>query len=333
MPVLVVRPRRTAVPWLALSPRQIGRTPALLWAIGAVLGACGCVLPHGPGVQLAGWWAISAMAAALAVASWWRGANIPIWQQYVQSVLACGAVTAAVVCAGSAATVYAVASLYVLTTVYTACFFGPGPFAAYLACQTAASGAVLLGSGQPAAPASWVVLMGTASTAGLVVHLLCRALAEVADADPLTGLPNRRAMERAVRRELARAGRRHDPLCLVVMDLDEFKEVNDQQGHAAGDRVLVEVAAGWASQLRAGAVLGRFGGDEFVALLPATAADDAVTVVERCRQVSRQPFSAGVAVAEPGTSFEDLMQQADAACYEAKRLRGGVVVAPVRTRP
>lgn len=315
----------------AFSSRDVGRISALLWTVGAVLGAAGCLLPHGPHVEVLGWWLLSAAAGAVAVVTWRIGVYLPLALQYVQSVVACGMVSVALICALHSPALYAVSSLYVLTTVYAAAFYDGAPLCLYLACQTGASGALLLSSGLPGAPAAWVLLMGTATAAGIVVHLLVQALGRMADTDPLTGLPNRRAMERVVLRELARAGRRGEALCLALIDLDDFKEVNDRLGHAAGDRVLVATTAGWASRLRAGDVLGRFGGDEFVAVLPATTPRRAVAVLERLREEVDQPFSAGVAAAGPDANFDDLLRRADAACYESKRSGAGVVVAPEPT--
>ena len=91
--------------------------------------------------------------------------------------------------------------------------------------------------------AGWAVLLGTTSTVGLTVHVLQQALKLAATTDPLTGLVNRRAFEPILGRELHRCARLGHPLCLVVIDLDHFKLVNDAHGHQEGDRLLAEVAA------------------------------------------------------------------------------------------
>lgn len=310
-----------------LPERVLRRASVALWTIAAVLGVCGCLLPHGPGVFVPGWWGLTGMAACMAVFSGWRGTDLPVLVEHLMAVTACTAVTLAVLCAHHAEAMYPAASLYVLNAVYTACFFEPAPFATYLVAQLAASAAVMLTSGRPAAVAGWCVMVGVATTAGVTVHLLCRALAAAADSDPLTGLPNRRAMERILLRELARSARRGDPLSVAILDLDGFKAVNDRYGHAAGDRLLVEVSASWAQQLRAGDVLGRVGGDEFVLLLPGTGTDEAARVVERCGERGRHPFSAGVAGPGPSGDLEDLLHRADEACYQAKRRGDRVGVA------
>jgi diguanylate cyclase (GGDEF)-like protein len=127
-------------------------------------------------------------------------------------------------------------------------------------------------------------------------------------------------------RELARCARLGHPLCLAVIDLDRFKDVNDEFGHHVGDRVLAEVSRAWCGELRAADVLARSGGDEFVLLLPSTAADQALAVLARLAGATTQPFSAGVAVASPASTVEGVLHAADGACYRAKQLGGSRVV-------
>lgn len=138
--------------------------------------------------------------------------------------------------------------------------------------------------------------------------------------DPLTGLPNRRALEEHQERELAAAGRSGRPLSLAIIDLDHFKDYNDTHGHPAGDALLRAAAAGWSARLRATDVLARWGGEEFCLLLPGCDELDACALIEQLRPVvpEGQTFSAGVAVWTPGVSAEQLVAQADAALYRAK---------------
>ena len=156
-------------------------------------------------------------------------------------------------------------------------------------------------------------------------------LARLARRDPLTGLPNRRALEDALAREVPRAARAGAPLAALVLDVDRFKQVNDRHGHAAGDTVLAAVAARAAAALRAGDLLARVGGEEFVALLPGADLAAAVEAAERVRaRVAAEPIpaggsllvvtlSAGCAALAPGEGGEGLLARADAKLYEAKR--------------
>jgi diguanylate cyclase (GGDEF)-like protein/PAS domain S-box-containing protein len=142
----------------------------------------------------------------------------------------------------------------------------------------------------------------------------------LARSDPLTGLPNRRALDEQMPRELARARRAESPLCLAVVDLDRFKAFNDTKGHLAGDRVLCECAVAWDSVLRGEDMLVRFGGEEFLVLLPGCMLDEAGEIVERLRAATPQgqTCSAGLACWDFVEDLEELLGRADAALYEAK---------------
>jgi len=304
------------------------RFSAAMWTIGAVTGVIGSLVPHGPGVNVAGWLGLAAAAGVIAVWSWRHDVNMPIRVQYVLSVLAAIAVGSALLCAHHSPAVFVAASLYVLPTIYTAAFYESRPFGVYLLSQAIALAAILFTSGQPAAPAAWVFETTTISALGIVVHRLRAALIEMASTDPLTGLANRRAFQALLDRELAHHVRTGRPLCVAVLDLDHFKEINDEHGHVVGDRVLTDVAAAWTERLRTVDVLARFGGDEFVVLFPAAYATEAIEILTRMRSAAGQQFSAGIAEANGDADVEDLLTAADKACYIAKqRGRGHVQVA------
>ncbi|HEU5475037.1 MAG TPA: GGDEF domain-containing protein [Actinophytocola sp.] len=120
----------------------------------------------------------------------------------------------------------------------------------------------------------------------LVLHgrVLIRQLREAARTDPKTGLLNTAAWYDAARREIERAARQHTSVGVLMIDLDHFKQVNDDHGHLTGDEVLVAVAKAIAGQVRGYDLVGRFGGDEFVVLLPAIEGPDLVQVAERIRR-------------------------------------------------
>ena len=139
--------------------------------------------------------------------------------------------------------------------------------------------------------------------------------------DELTGLPNRRGWNEALERELARAQRNDEPLCLALLDMDRFKAFNDAHGHPAGDAVLRDTAQKWKRLLRLSDVLARYGGEEFALLFPAWPIDHAVAVVDRLRAATPGGLtaSAGLAAWRSGDSQEQLIDRADRALYEAKR--------------
>src|SRR3954452_20751748 len=150
----------------------------------------------------------------------------------------------------------------------------------------------------------------------------------VARTDALTGVLNHGAMQLRVREEIARARRDGHPLGAVILDLDDFKAVNDTRGHAAGDELLREVARKLQAELRAYDQVARYGGDEFVLLLPGS--DEAMTahVAERCRDAIGGVCSIGVAAWHDGLDADGLLEQADRALMLAKRTgKGRVAVA------
>src|SRR5512138_2206158 len=160
------------------------------------------------------------------------------------------------------------------------------------------------------------------------------ALRELAQTDPLTGLANLRAFRARLDDEVKRARRYRTPLTCVMADMDHLKPVNDELGHAAGDRAIAAVAAVIRAELRETDFGARYGGDEFVLLLPHTSADEGRVLAERiCARLRETRFELGGRVLPLGASFgvaclsEDegegsadaLVHAADAALYRAKR--------------
>jgi two-component system cell cycle response regulator len=149
--------------------------------------------------------------------------------------------------------------------------------------------------------------------------------------DALTGLWNRQMLHEQLALELKRAARTGDPVAVIMADLDRFKQVNDEYGHAAGDRVLQEASARMRSVLRSHEGLSRYGGEEFLILLPGTGRDAALAVADRVRMaVAAEPVSAGdrslsitlslglATTADAPAAVEPLIAAADAALYRAK---------------
>jgi diguanylate cyclase (GGDEF)-like protein len=157
----------------------------------------------------------------------------------------------------------------------------------------------------------------------------------LATRDTLTGLPNRRALAEHARIELSRAARARTSVGLIMMDLDHFKRINDQFGHAAGDAALRRVTEVLQENRRDYDFTGRWGGEEFLVVLPGTSLPQAAMVAERIRksmeavrldlggpEAVELRASLGVVCAPPASppvNFDDLLHQADAALYRAKR--------------
>jgi diguanylate cyclase (GGDEF)-like protein len=152
-------------------------------------------------------------------------------------------------------------------------------------------------------------------------------------------------MEEAALRETARSIRHGHPLCMIVADVDHFKNLNDARGHAAGDRALQALVRQAKTMLRVNDLLARTGGEEFTILLPDTAASSGVVTAERLRQAIealevpyedrpiRFTISAGVAQFDPSQGdWENMMRRADSAMYDAKE-HGRNAVSPRAARP
>lgn len=181
--------------------------------------------------------------------------------------------------------------------------------------------------------AELVAARGQAQQAEERIQALQEELAQVSNLvreDQLTGTLNRRGMDEAFSRELARADRLDAPLAIGLLDIDHFKKLNDSLGHQAGDEALRHLARVVRGLLRPTDSLARYGGEEFLILLPNTALDEAERILQRIqRELTRQfflhdnervliTFSAGVAQRMPGEDERALVARADAAMYQAK---------------
>jgi diguanylate cyclase (GGDEF)-like protein len=156
---------------------------------------------------------------------------------------------------------------------------------------------------------------------------LTAAYERLAVTDRLTGLSNRRGAETVVRRELLRAQRYGLSLTVALFDIDHFKKINDTHGHGVGDHVLRQVARGIAGQVRESDLAARWGGEEFLVLLPSTGLEAGRICAERIRKTiakmtlpTGEPItiSGGVAQLQDNETMTDVLARADARLYEAK---------------
>ncbi|TFW26018.1 sensor domain-containing diguanylate cyclase [Duganella callida] len=165
-------------------------------------------------------------------------------------------------------------------------------------------------------------------------------LSELVREDQLTGSLNRRGLDDVFERETARSDRRGTPLCIAVLDLDDFKKLNDTYGHIAGDAALKHLVKIVKDTLRSMDVIARFGGEEFLILMPETTVDAAASTMTRLqRELTKHfflhdnekvliTFSAGVALRRPNEEQTELVKRADKAMYTAKQTgKNRVVVA------
>jgi diguanylate cyclase (GGDEF)-like protein len=228
------------------------------------------------------------------------------------------------------------AVLYALPVFWTTFFFGRRGAAAIIAWVAVGHAITLLAlPARDSYPGRWLDVMVSVCGVALVVlvlerrnELLMARLAGEARTDPLTGLLNRRGFDEHATRELARAGRGGRPLALAIFDIDHFKQINDERGHAAGDRVLAHMARVLASQSRVIDIAARLGGEEFAVLMPDCDEAGAASFAERVRHALATPecdsvpevrVSAGITATVVPLDVQTMLEQADRALYAAKR--------------
>jgi diguanylate cyclase (GGDEF)-like protein len=211
------------------------------------------------------------------------------------------------------------------------------PTARTLAASTGSASSLRSGSSSASAPRGEPLLEAdstrigdsVAQAAPVLANLRNLAVAELrAATDQLTGLPNARAVQDTLRRLVAQAARMIMPLAAVLFDLDHFKQINDRHGHPKGDEVLASVGATLQATLRESDFVGRYGGEEFIMILPATGREAAVQVADRVREAianievleeENVTASFGVAVfPDDASDAAQLVRNADRALYRAK---------------
>lgn len=205
--------------------------------------------------------------------------------------------------------------------VYVALFCSARAVAAYTGATFVGLAFAYRTSGLRVDVRAWLAVVAALGVTVAALARLVRRLRSQADVDQLTGLLNRRAMRCLAERQLARAARDGRPVTLVVLDIDGLKTVNDTLGHPAGDELLVGFAAAVSSVLRPGEAAARYGGDEFLLLLPRTGVEGVQAAMSRLHAIDTRQWSAGAAEWRSGEDYDSWFERADAALYRAKSAR------------
>jgi diguanylate cyclase (GGDEF)-like protein len=290
------------------------------WAVGLIES----LLPDGDGASILP--TIAAPVVMLLTA--WLGPRAPRAALFVLGPLGASLI------AGAVATAHGVgdgAVLYMWPAVWTAYFFGDRGAAFIIAWIAGAHAVALASMADPGSAVDrWLDVVVAVLVVTVFVRILTRRnerllarLAAEARVDPLTGLLNRRGLDERLEIELARAARDGTPLAIAAFDIDSFKAINDEHGHDAGDRVLMEVAGVLAAGSRSIDAVARVGGDEFVVVLPGAGVDDAQAFVERvCAEAAAGgmsvTISGGASSARPPIDLLELFEAADRSLYRAK---------------
>ncbi|GAC1333338.1 MAG: hypothetical protein NVSMB17_13650 [Candidatus Dormibacteria bacterium] len=210
--------------------------------------------------------------------------------------------------------------LYIWAALYGFYFYAPITAMVQVLVIAVASGLELSLSHHAIPLTRWMMIIGTSLVAGIVIQQLVVSVRALADRDGLTGLANRRRLEAELSREMSRAARGGTPLSMLMLDLDHFKDFNDEMGHPQGDQHLRDTSRLWLAELRDSDLLVRFGGEEFAVILPNTGAAEAHRIANRLRDATPhgQTASGGAAAWNGEEDLASLVARADAALYEAK---------------
>ena len=294
---------------------------------GAFLG-CGVALGFLALLVLPGWdvsnrpalIVIGAVGIAGSLSQMVFAASVSVAMNHVTSVAGTSAIAAAQVLAGDPIAVATLGLLYVWVATLTAVYYSARVTAAHVAVTIAAQIAVIGCLREPAIVPQVVVTAGTCVTVAAIVAWLAHGLRRQLSTDPLTNLTNRRGLNERLSRELAAADRAGRPLAVAALDLDGFKNLNDQQGHAAGDAALIAAADAWRHTLRPADTLARTGGDEFIALLPHCDSAAADQVISRMLAATPNGISCsvGIAIYDGYLSAAEVLASADQAMYRNK---------------
>jgi diguanylate cyclase (GGDEF)-like protein len=269
------------------------------------------------------------MAATTAVVVWLQAERMGRAAVHVVASAGVLLIAACQLLAGGGTPTAMYATLYLWVVLHAAMFFPWQVAAGHIVFSSVAHAAVLvllgeMGGGWP----QLAVVAGTQIAACAVVGQLAARLRRGADVDGLTGLASRRMVERALEWAAEQTRRHGRALTVAVIDLDGFKQINDRDGHQAGDELLIEIAERWVPQVRGSDLLGRIGGDEFALIATGCDIDEARELLQRLLEALPDVVgaSAGVAQFNGRETPQQLMARADRALYAAKRSERQVVV-------
>jgi diguanylate cyclase (GGDEF)-like protein len=297
------------------------RALALIALAGGLSAILAAVFPANPAAPV-GLLTIDAVVLLCGSLVLWRfGDRLPPWS--LQLAVAIGIVVISVLIARSATPVGMIvtASDYLWIGVYAAFFFTRAAARAHMTFIAAAFGAALLASPHHVPADAWIFQTASLVVAVEAIARLSDRLRHEAHTDSLTGLLNRKGLAPAAEQAFLLADRTDLPLTIVLIDLDHFKLVNDRDGHAAGDRLLVQMTRTWAAALEPSDIFARLGGDEFLAILVGSSESESTRLLEGLHLTSPAAWSAGVVKRQPGEDLSACLARADNALYEVKRSR------------
>jgi diguanylate cyclase (GGDEF)-like protein len=243
------------------------------------------------------------------------GKHLPLWVYHLFAVAGNALVTGEVLVGHDLPIVGATIPIYLFVIVDAAFFFSTRALLWHLLHVLAGTVAIVWWGDVPWQ--SMLTFDGVMIWVAVVIAYICRVAGAI-EVDSLTGLVNRRGIDRHLEESVSHA--EDGGLALILLDLDGFKEINDNEGHQLGDEVLRDCAARWSKLVPRGVELGRYGGDEFAIIAPGWTAAEGAMLADSLRSAvpSKLSASAGVAEWEPEDSVILMLERADVALYAAK---------------
>jgi diguanylate cyclase (GGDEF)-like protein len=322
--------RRLSSLWQREAPQVPVRTLAMMALAGGLSCLFAAAYPPSRAAPTELLRACGVVTLIAAAAIWWIGDRMPGWG--LQAAMAIGTLGISVLVSRSATGLGMVVTAcgYLWVGVYAGFFFSQPAARLHMTLIAVTFGAALLISDNSVPLAAWVFITSSLIIAGETIARQSSLLRREAHTDSLTGLLNRKGLASAAEQAFSLADRTGIPLTAALVDLDGFKQINDRDGHLAGDRLLVELSRAWRAELEPSDIFGRLGGDEFLLILVGSSGEESRRMLERLRFVSPTPWSAGVISRQRGEDLSTCLERADSALYEAKPAGAARAVAAQR---
>jgi diguanylate cyclase (GGDEF)-like protein len=305
--------------WQRGSAPSPARTIAIYGTAGGICTVAGSIFPPNEAAPVETLRLLGIVTLASAFTVFLIGERMPSWGLHVAVAAGTIGISIAVSQTATGLGMVVTSAAYLWVCIYTGLFFSRPAARLHMALIAVGFGAALMIGDEGVPLNAWVFITISLAVAGETLGRQSDRLRFEAHTDSLTGVLNRNGLVTAAQRAFSLADRTGIPITAILIDLDDFKAVNDRDGHVAGDRLLVQVATAWGAELEPEDIIARLGGDEFIVFLVGSDEGDALHLLERMRLLSPAPWSAGVAARHRGEDLNSSVATADTALYAAKR--------------